>query len=451
MPKYREVPDETPHMPPGVPYIVGNEAAERFSYYGMRAILVTFMTQHLLNAAGQPDAMTNEQAKVWFHLFLSAAYFFPVLGAIISDVWLGKYPTIIALSIVYCLGHFALAVDVTRLGLLVGLTLIAVGAGGIKPCVSAHVGDQFGKTNQHLLEQVFNWFYLAINLGAAISTLATPWLLVHYGPHVAFSVPGVLMLIATIVFWMGRWKFVHVPPNPQLLVDFFAPQTLFAVLRLSGIYAFYAVFWALYDQTGGAWVLQAEKMDRVWMKTEWLPAQVQTINPVLVLVFIPLFSLVVYPFVDRFLFVLSPLRKIGIGLFLTAISFSLPALIETWIDAGHRPNISWQLLAFVLITAAEVLISPTGLEFSYTQAPKGLKSFVMSLFLLAVSVGNALASAVNYAIQNPDGTSRLSGASYYWFFAGLMFAAACVFPIVAWFYRGPPDASGGRDSSRAGH
>ena len=145
---YRTSPLATPGMPPGVPYIVGNEAAERFSYYGMKAILVVFMTTLLAGRDGAPAPMGEGEAKFWYHAFSSAVYFFPIVGAIVADFLLGKYPTIMLLSLVYCAGHAALALDETRSGLAVGLALIAVGSGGIKPCVSAHVGDQFGPTRR---------------------------------------------------------------------------------------------------------------------------------------------------------------------------------------------------------------------------------------------------------------------------------------------------------------
>ena len=131
--------------------------------------------------------MSEDEAKGWYHLFVSAVYFTPLLGALLSDGLLGKYRTIILLSLVYCAGHFALALDDTRWGLVVGLGLIALGAGGIKPCVSSHLGDQFGQTNHGLLSRAFAWFYFAINLGAFFSSLATPWLLQHYGSAVAFA------------------------------------------------------------------------------------------------------------------------------------------------------------------------------------------------------------------------------------------------------------------------
>src|SRR6202012_3431283 len=112
----------------------------------------------------------------------------------------------------YCLGHLALSLNDTRVGLSIGLTLIAIGSGGIKPCVSSNVGDQFGERNRHLLTRVYLWFYLSINIGSAISMYWIPILLRKNGPHVAFGTPGILMLVATIIFWMGRKKFVHAPP-----------------------------------------------------------------------------------------------------------------------------------------------------------------------------------------------------------------------------------------------
>ena len=117
-------------MPPGIPYIVVNEAAERYIFYGMRAILVIFMTKFLMGANDELDVMSEEDAKAWFHSFVTAAYFFPILGAIVADAFLGKYRTIIALSLVYCVGHLALALDETRTGLAIGLGLIAIGSGG---------------------------------------------------------------------------------------------------------------------------------------------------------------------------------------------------------------------------------------------------------------------------------------------------------------------------------
>jgi len=448
-------------MPPGIPYIVGNEAAERFSFYGMKAILTIYMTKVLVGWGGEDATLSDEDAKSAVHLFVASAYFFPVLGALLSDVFLGKYRTILGLSVVYCLGHLLLAVVPGREGLMLGLTLIAIGAGGIKPCVSAHVGDQFGSQNQHLLSRVFSWFYFSINLGAFVSTLMTPLLLDWYGHHVAFGVPGVLMGLATLLFWLGRNRFVHIPAGGRRFLDeSFGEEGLSAILKLLPLYLFVSIFWCLYDQTASAWVLQAEKMDRQWLGIAWSSSQIQAANPILVLLMIPLFSYVVYPLLNRVL-TLTPLRKMAIGFYVMVIAFGISGWIESQLEPldalakqsamergipvddivleqvqqGLRTNIGWQLMAYVWLTASEILISITCLEFSYTQAPNRMKSFVMSLYMLSVSLGNLLTSAVNQIIENPDGSTKLPGATYYWFFTGLMLLAACGFFAVVATYR----------------
>ncbi len=435
MPRYRSAPLATPKMPPGIPFIVANEAAERFSYYGMRAILVVFMTQHLTDAAGRPDPMTPEEAKGWFHLFVSGVYLTPVLGALLADGLWGKYRTIVTLSLVYCLGHFVLALDATRVGLLLGQTLIALGAGGIKPCVSAHLGDQFGASNQHLLSRAFGWFYFAINLGAFTAMLVTPYLLHHQGPAVAFAVPGILMALATLIFWGGRWHYAHIPPQGLGFVrQALSGEGLKVLGRLSLIYLFVAMFWALFDQTGSSWVLQAQQMDRMLWGYTILPSQIQAANPLLILALVPLFSYGIYPLLERRIR-LPPLRKIALGMFVTALAFALSAWLQMRIDAGHTPSIAWQLMAYLILTAAEVMVSITCLEFSYTQAPNAMKSFVMAFFMLSVAVGNLFTSAVNFVIHNPAGKSYLEGAWYFWFFTAAMLVTAVLFLVVTRFYR----------------
>jgi POT family proton-dependent oligopeptide transporter len=459
-PRFRTQPADTAGMPPGIPFIIGNEAAERFSFYGMKTILVVFMMKHLLSATGEPDGMTETESRKWMHLFVASAYFFPIIGGLVADAFLGKYRTILLLSVVYCLGHLCLALmDMPgwflqatlepRGWLLAGLGLIAIGAGGIKPCVSAHVGDQFSHSNRHLLERVFGWFYFAINFGSFFSTLLTPWLLEHYGPGWAFGVPGILMALATLVFWLGRNRFIHVPPRgPAYFRETFSREGLTAILKLVPLYLLVAVFWSLYDQTGGAWVQQAERMDRRFLGIDWLESQIQAINPLLILLFIPLFGMVIYPAVGRLLD-FTPLRRILVGFALAVAAFAISAHAQGLIDAesarltadglgpeaARWPSVVWQLAAFVVITAAEVLVSITCLEFSYTQAPPQMKSLVMSLYLLSVSLGNLFTALVNWLMKDGAGNSTLAGASYYWFFTGCMALATVLLVPVVLLYR----------------
>jgi len=408
MTEYKVTPHDTKGMPPGIPFIIGNEAAERFSFYGMKTILLVFMTKylHYMVEGEAGTSMSDAGAREYYHLFVTATYFFPVFGSLLSDIFIGKYRTILWLSIVYCLGHGALALMggagfTPAAWLFVGLGLIAVGSGGIKPCVSAHVGDQFGRRNSHLMTRVFQWFYFSINFGSMFSTLMTPVLLKWYGPHLAFGIPGVLMAVATLLLWMGRNRFVHVPASgKRFFQETFSSEGISALLKLCVIYAFIAVFWAVFDQTGSSWVLQAQNMDREFLGIVWLESQIQVINPVLILLLIPVFQFVIYPAVNK-VFELTAIRKMSIGFFLTLASFALVMVAQQLIDRGQVPSIAWQLWAYLLLSAGEVMISITGLEFSYTQSPKSMKSVIMAVWLFSVSIGNLFTGMVNNVIQVP--------------------------------------------------
>src|SRR5437667_10551082 len=247
--QYLTSPPKISTMPPGVPYIVGNEAAERFSYYGMNSILTIFMTKYLLDKMGHLSVMPAANAEAWYHTFVSALYFLPIFGAILADAVFGKFWVVFWLSIVYCGGHLTLALIGSpvahtiepRYLLAIGLLLIAMGAGGIKPCVSTNVGDQFGESNQHLLTRVFGWFYLSINLGSSFSIWLCPGLMrdPNWGPRYAFGLPGLLMFVATVIFWLGRKKMVHVPPGGLgFLRDLRSKEGLSILGRVWQVYIF---------------------------------------------------------------------------------------------------------------------------------------------------------------------------------------------------------------------
>jgi proton-dependent oligopeptide transporter, POT family len=397
-------------MPSGIPFIVVNEFAERFCYYGISAILTLYLVQSL--------HFGEAQATTWVSLFKSGSYFFPLLGAIVSDVFWGKFRTVIVFSSAYCVGCVVLAVGREPAIIALGLFLIAFGTGGIKPCVATNVGDQFTSANQHLIERAFSWFYLAINAGSMISISLCAWLLPNYGPTLAFGIPAAMMFVATVVFWAGRHRFAVVPPAGRVwLRDIFSSSGMATILRLLVIYAFIAFFWALWDQSNGTtWSLQARSqlMDKdLGFGFTVLPAQIQMVNAVFILILAPAFSYLVYPFFGRF-FAVTPLRKIGAGLFVTASSFLIIAWIESRIQDGHVVSVWWQILAYVILTVGEVLVSITGLEYSYKQAPLSMKSFIMALFLLAVSVGNLLTAAVNHYMVRPLHATAMEVGAQTW-------------------------------------
>ncbi len=458
-------------MPPGIPFIVGNELAERFSFYGMRSILFAYMTLYLCQPNGSNDCFGEKEAEAWVHLFVGSAYFFPVLGGFLSDALWGKYRTILVLSLAYCLGHGLLACmelfGDTRTLLLLGLGLIAIGAGGIKPCVSAHVGDQFGAKNRKYLPKVFGWFSLSINLGAFLSGFLTPFLLEArllpgtlgeqiyplfswligerqngerlFGHHYAFGIPGILMGFATLIFWMGRHRYAHVPPvGKSYLQELRKRENLSSLAGLWKVFTFMILFWALFDQVGTLWQTQCREMNRTlpdWLPffggMEMLAAQVSAVcNPLFILLLIPFFSLILYPFLGRFIH-LTELRKLGFGLWMMALAFGIASIAQECIEAGISLHVGWQILACLVLTASEVLVSITCLEFAYTQAPKSMKSLVMSMFLLTVSLGNFFASAVKFLLSDESGRSKLAVSGEFWFWTILMSIGASLFFFVA--------------------
>lgn len=451
-------------FPSGIPFIILNEAAERFSFYGIKAILTVFLVTQFYNPDQLPGltASANALANEKTHLFNTLVYFLPVLGGVLADWYLGKYKTILYLSFVYCAGNACLAFFHTDIHIFFfGLLLIAIGAGGIKPCVSANVGDQFTGENQHLMSKAFSLFYFSINFGSFFSTLLTPLIWRFYGPAWAFGVPGILMFLSTLIFIAGSNKFVKVPPSGfkkenfvainlyvlSLLLNKRKDQSLWqlakqkfsissiegvkAVWRVLAVFAFVPFFWMLNDQNSSEWVLQAGKLNLHFMGVEWLSTQIQAANPILVLLFIPLFNFVLYPMISRHGINFNPYRKIGTGFVLSAISFLVIWWLQVQIDAGAAPSVGWQLLAYIIITAAEVLIYQTGLEYAYEQAPPSMKSTIMSFWLMTIAAGNFLVSGINSSIASGGLFSFLKGADYYLFFLVLMVFISIIYILVS--------------------
>jgi POT family proton-dependent oligopeptide transporter len=425
--------------PPQIFYIVGNEGAERFSYYGMTSILTLYMARWL--------KFPDEDAVALNHVFSALVYVAPLFGGWLSDRFIGRYKTILWVSFAYVAGHAVLAVWEGKGGLYAGCLLIALGAGGIKPCVSAFVGDQFNKDQQHLLERAYGWFYFSINTGSIVAQFLIPKLLDWYGPAVAFGVPGVAMAVALAIYVAGRRLYVKLPPtgeNPNSFLKVVAasggnlesvkgrfPEEALngvrATLRIALVFAMVSVFWALFFQYGSSWVLQAEKMDRQIFEWTLNPAQLSTFNALFVLTLIPVMN-AIYAALEQRGRKVTPLQKMTYGMFIAVTCFLAAAVVEWAIAGGGKPHALWQVPQYFLLSLAEVLISVTGLEFAYTQAPPSMKSTIMGLWYVAISVGNLLTAVVAKLV-------KYDGPGFFLVFVGLMLVAAVVFALIARWYR----------------
>lgn len=514
-------------LPRQIPYIIGNEACERFSFYGMRNILVPFLISSIL-LAYLPEGEREGAAKDVFHTFVIGVYFFPLLGGWLSDRFFGKYNTVFWLSLVYVAGHACLALfEGNRTGFYTGLFLIALGSGGIKPLVSAFVGDQFDQGNKSLAKIVYDGFYWSINLGSFFASLLMPIFLREYGPSVAFGIPGILMAIATLIFWAGRKKYVHEPPSPRdphsflrvlrsallgvrpgsgrpglaiaaagvvlgvlafawiwaasgfsatefviaalvglglwiAAVGFGASLQLDrargvhpdsavdgarAVLRILIVFALVTPFWSLFDQKASTWIIQGREMvmpHEQWWWPSWLvrePAQMQALNPILVMLLIPFNNIVLFPLVRRMGIEVTALRRMGVGIAFSGLAWVVAGWLQLAIDGGDPVSIAWQVLPYVLLTLGEVLVSATGLEFAYSQAPRQMKGVIMSFWLLSVSYGNLWVLITNDLVRGEAVTGSIAStgmsetAFLMFFFAVFAFVAAAVF---AWYAKRYP-------------
>ncbi|UYC13748.1 oligopeptide:H+ symporter [Xanthomonas sp. CFBP 8445] len=502
----------TARMPRQIPYIIGNEACERFSFYGMRNILVQFLiTSLLLQEVTAPGR--EAEAKHIMHSFMIGVYFFPLLGGWLADRFFGKYSTILWFSLIYCAGHLCLALfEGHRTGFFLGLGLIALGAGGIKPLVASFMGDQFDQGNKHLAKVVFDAFYWIINFGSLFASLLIPLALKNLGPAWAFGIPGILMLVATLVFWAGRHRYVRVPLPPKdphgfaqvvrtallrqapgqgrpglalagvsvlLALGTFAlvptlglviclclalvlllagigggtwwqleraravhPDAAVdgvrAVLRVLVVFALVTPFFSLFDQKASTWVLQGQQMQM----PDWFSAsQMQALNPALVMLLIPFNNLVLYPLLRRRGYEPTALRRMTAGIAFSGLAWIVVGSLQVMMDGGDALSIAWQILPYALLTFGEVLVSATGLEFAYSQAPQSMKGVVMSFWNLTTTVGNLWVLLSNAAVRNDRVTAHIGStglsetAFLMFFFAAFAFVAALLFGLYARRYR----------------
>ncbi|XP_073702407.1 solute carrier family 15 member 2 isoform X2 [Garra rufa] len=358
------------NYPVSIAFIVVNEFCERFSYYGMKAVLTLYFIQYL--------HWDKNLSTAVYHAFSSLCYFTPLLGAVIADSWLGKFKTIIYLSIVYVIGHVVKSVGaIPDVGdstvhvvlSMLGLILIAFGTGGIKPCVAAFGGDQFDEENKDERRKFFSIFYMSINAGSVLSTIVTPILrgdVKCFGDDcyaLAFGVPAVLMIIALVVFISGSGLYKKSPPEGNVLgrvckcigfaiknrwrnsknsperkhwLDWAEekyPKRLIEeikmVLRVQILYIPLPMFWALFDQQGSRWTLQATRMNMDFGGGFVVkPDQMQMLNALLILVFIPIFDMGIYPLIGLCRIKLTPLRKMAVGMILAALAFCAATVVE---------------------------------------------------------------------------------------------------------------------------
>jgi proton-dependent oligopeptide transporter, POT family len=199
------------------------------------------------------------------------------------------------------------------------------------------------------------------------------------------------------------------------------------------VFALIPIFFSLFDQTNSTWVLQGEKMSPAHLLGFTIGAEeMQSANPLFVMILVPLMTGLLYPRIGRFA---SPLRRMSMGMFIAALSYVVVALIQSRIEAGAQISVLWQTVPYIVLTIAEVFVSTTGLEFAFREAAPEMKSLAMSFWLLTVALGDLLVAGITEIFSSASEQSASVSTSRFYLYAGLTFVVAILFSIVAAHYR----------------
>lgn len=421
--------------PTGFWFVFMGELAERASYYGMRTLLALYLV----------DVVGFEQNKgaTVVHLFMAFCYLLPLLGGFIADRYLGRYKTIVYFSIPYIAGHFLLGATHTPLWIYFALGLLAMGSGTIKPSTSPLMGMIYEKAGKSdLLPEAFSIFYLSINIGSLFSTYILPSVRESFKPatgwteasrslgyQVALAFPTVLMIVALGIFALGKryYPAEKVTERPQKTPEQARAETA-TLLRLAGVFTLIIFWWFIYDQNADIWVYFArDHMNlQLWPFTKTItPDQIQAVNPFFIIAFTPFFNWQWNAIKARRGGRAVPAtQKMLLGFLLTAVTALIMMGAAMVASTGVMVSVWWQILAFAMLTYAELCISMVGLEFAYEQALPGTKSTVTAVFFLTIFVGDLLGAAVVHYYEHP-----LSPTNYF----AIQLAAMVACSILFWF------------------
>ncbi|MBA0658259.1 hypothetical protein Goklo_010482 [Gossypium klotzschianum] len=461
------------------PFIIGNEVCERLAYYGMSTNLVLYF-KHQLNQHSSVAATNNQN---WG----GTCYITPIIGAFLADSYLGRYWTIACFSIVYIIGMTLLALSASVRGIrprcyaedncnptevqsamtFLALYLIALGTGGIKPCVSSYGADQFDDTDEKEKKHkssFFNWFYLSINIGALVAGSVLVWVQDNVSWGWGLGIPAIAMAIAVCFFFSGTHLYWNQVPGGSPVTRLF--QVLVASIRKYkvAVPANKSVLHETADkesnikgsrkidhtndlsQMGSLFVLQGERMDtHVGHSNFKIPAASLSIFDTLSVTFwVPIYDRIIVPVTRKFTGHkngLTQLQRMGIGLFISIFAMVVAAILEherlkmikrhNYHELKEMPiTIFWQVPQYFLIGCAEVFTCIGQLEFFYEQAPDAMRSFCSALSLTTVALGSYLSSLLVTIVSNatakngkpgwiPDNLNYGHIAYFFWILAAL--------------------------------
>jgi POT family proton-dependent oligopeptide transporter len=398
--------------PRGLAFLFSTEMWERFSYYGMRALLIYYLVDYLLLPAhsGQVIGLATLKdgfealfgsldaqpfASLIYGLYTSLVYMTPIFGGLLADRVLGQRRTVIVGAILMAIGHFLMAFEPL---LLVALLMLILGNGAFKPNISTQVGGLYAQGDTRR-DRAFLIFYFGINFGATFSPLVCGTLGFAWGWHYGFAAAGIGMLVALAIYLRGLRE---LPPDELEKAkaahrehDPLTPADWSAIAALLVLFVPNTLFWAGYEQQGNTIALWADKftdrtVDLGFGRFEIFPPWFQSFNPFMILIFTPLI-VALWARQARAGREPSSVTKMAIGCFGVALS-NLVMAYAALQAGGGKASWLWLFVYFVIITIGELYLSPVGLSLVTKVAPARVLSLMMGVWLATSFVGNFLAS-----------------------------------------------------------
>lgn len=441
-------------QPAGLRVLFLTEMWERFSFYGMRALLVIY----LVNALGY----SRENALALYGIYTGLVYFTPILGGALADRYLGQRQAVVVGGLIMVAGHFAMAFEPL---LHFALGLIIVGNGFFKPNVSSMVGDLYADKTDPRRAGGYSIFYMGINLGAFIAPLIAGTLGEKLGWHYGFAVAGIGMALGLVQLIRGQhllgraglkahqsgvswadarrivvWASASILTVAAVIVAWPVLGDLYAslssvtrgvliagaglgflwwvakpdrnaqhpplskadwakVLGILGVMVFVVAFWTGFEQKAGTMSLFADKQtDRdvlgFVIPTSWF----QSINPLTIVLLAPLFS-TAWTWLDRSRFALSDVAKQGWGMIVLGLAFVLMTEVQAMADVQGKVAPLWLALVIVIFTIGELMLSPVGLSMVSRVAPARLAALMMGAWMLSSAIANYLAGTLEHYLQ----------------------------------------------------
>lgn len=377
--------------PRGLSTLFLTEMWERFSYYGMRALLVLYMTQFL--------KFSDEKSVMIYGYYTTSVYFLPLIGGWIADRFLGAKRAVLFGGIIIAAGHFSLALTPLPFFYL-GLVLVAVGTGLLKPNISTMVGDLYEEDDVRR-DSGFSIFYMGINLGAFIAPLVCGYLGQNINWHYGFAAAGIGMVLGLVQFVLSgdrlknigerKIKSKNVNNNIVEEKEKMTPEEFKRVAVIGILFFFSAIFWMAFEQAGSSLTLFADRLTRTSLFGYEFPSTwFQSVQPIFLLLLAPVFASLWLRWGKN---QPSSPRKFGFGLILVGLGFVGIVYASTLTGAG-RVSPLWLVGLYLVHTFGELCLSPVGLSTVTKLAPARMVGLMMGVWFLSISLGSFLAGTV---------------------------------------------------------